>query len=91
MPLWPLETKMTLFMMLGRKEKPCWKKIMNEFNCMPRNNNGWIYYSSIDKYNGHNFRQTSYSWVKGKANISSIKPQMPKTTISSAFSVLIHS
>lgn len=44
-----------------------------------------------NKINEQTLGQISHSWVKGKANISSTKPQIPTTTISSAFSVLIHS
>ena len=44
----------------------------------------------MNKYNEQIFGQ-SHSWVKEKANISSTKPKIPMTTISYAFSVLLHS
>jgi hypothetical protein len=44
----------------------------------------------MNKNNEQTLGQMSHSWIKGIANISSTKPQIPTTTISSAFSVLIH-
>ena len=51
---------------------------MNEFDCMPNNYNEWIYKSSMNKNNEQTLGQISHSWVKGKANISSTKPQIPR-------------
>ena len=74
-----------------RIEKLGWtkKEIMDEFDCMPSNNDEWIYSSSIGRNNDQKFGQTRHSKVKGKTKTNFTKPKIPTTTISSAFSVLM--